>query len=74
MPIITLTTDLGITDHYVGAVKAAILRQLADAKIVDITHQVPALTLGMLLLYCAIAIRNFHKEPYILWVLMQNLN
>ena len=41
MPIITLTTDLGITDHYVGTVKAAILRQLADAKIVDITHKIP---------------------------------
>ena len=38
MPLITLTTDFGIKDHFVGAVKGAIYNELPDAKIVDITH------------------------------------
>jgi S-adenosylmethionine hydrolase len=41
MAIITLTTDLGLKDHYVAAVKGEILRQLPDVTIVDISHQVP---------------------------------
>lgn len=40
MPIITLTTDMGIKDHYVGAVKGAILTQCPEATIVDISHHV----------------------------------
>ncbi|MFY9309142.1 MAG: SAM-dependent chlorinase/fluorinase [Bacteroidia bacterium] len=38
MAIITLTTDFGLKDHYVGAVKGAILSQLPSAVIVDISH------------------------------------
>ena len=40
MSIITLTTDFGTKDHFVGAVKGAIYTELPDAKIVDITHQI----------------------------------
>jgi len=40
MSLITLTTDFGTKDHFVGAVKGAIYSELADAKIVDITHQI----------------------------------
>jgi len=40
MSLITLTTDFGTKDHFVGAVKGAIYTELADAKIVDITHQI----------------------------------
>jgi S-adenosyl-L-methionine hydrolase (adenosine-forming) len=40
MPIITLTSDWGLRDHYVGAVKGAILRLLPEATIVDISHLV----------------------------------
>ena len=38
MPIITLTTDFGEKDHYVGAVKGAIYSELEDIRIVDISH------------------------------------
>jgi len=37
---ITLTTDFGTKDHFVGAVKGAIYSNLPDAKIVDITHRI----------------------------------
>jgi len=39
-PLITLTTDFGLGDNYVGAVKGAILSICPDAEIVDITHLV----------------------------------
>lgn len=42
MAIITLTTDLGLKDHYVGVVKGSILKDCPDVQIVDISHQIPA--------------------------------
>jgi S-adenosylmethionine hydrolase len=41
MAIITLTTDLGLKDYYVSAIKGAILSRLPAASIIDISHQVP---------------------------------
>ena len=40
MSLITLTTDFGTKDHFVGAVKGAILSELSDVKIIDITHEI----------------------------------
>ncbi len=40
MSLITLTTDFGTKDHFVGAVKGAIYTELSDARIVDITHEI----------------------------------
>ncbi len=40
MAIITLTTDFGEKDHFVGAVKGAIYTEIEDAKIVDISHSI----------------------------------
>lgn len=40
MSIITLTTDYGLKDHFVGALKGKILAENPDATIVDITHQI----------------------------------
>ncbi len=40
MAIITLTTDFGEKDHFVGAIKGAIYNELEDVKIVDISHHV----------------------------------
>jgi S-adenosylmethionine hydrolase len=41
-PIITLTTDFGSNDHFVGAVKGVILDIVPDAAMVDISHAVQA--------------------------------
>jgi S-adenosylmethionine hydrolase len=41
-PIITLLTDFGLSDHYVAAMKGVILGICADARLVDITHEVKA--------------------------------
>ena len=40
MAIITLTSDFGLEDHYVSAVKSQILSSDAHHTIVDITHQI----------------------------------
>lgn len=40
MPIITLTTDFGEKDYFVGAVKGAIYSELGDVRIVDISHSI----------------------------------
>lgn len=42
MPIITLTTDFGTRDSYVGAMKGVLLSLAPDAQLVDIAHDVPA--------------------------------
>src|SRR4051794_9278243 len=45
-PILTLTTDFGLTDHYVGVMKGVILAICPDAQIVDIGHQVSPFEIG----------------------------
>ena len=41
-PLITLTTDFDLSDHYVGAMKGVILSICPRARIVDISHGVSA--------------------------------
>jgi S-adenosylmethionine hydrolase len=41
LPIITLLTDFGTADYFVGAVKGAILSINPSVAIVDITHEIP---------------------------------
>jgi len=41
-PIITLTTDFGLHDDYVGTIKGMILSNCRDAMIVDLTHEIGA--------------------------------
>ncbi|HLD45608.1 MAG TPA: SAM-dependent chlorinase/fluorinase, partial [bacterium] len=40
--IITLTSDFGNADHYVGAMKGAILRINPNVTLVDISHEIPS--------------------------------
>lgn len=42
MSLITLTTDWGLTDHYVAALKGELFSMLPGVNIVDISHQIPA--------------------------------
>ena len=41
VPLITLLSDFGTSDYFVAAVKAVILSSSPDARIVDITHDIP---------------------------------
>jgi S-adenosyl-L-methionine hydrolase (adenosine-forming) len=40
-PIVTLTTDFGLSDAYVAAMKGAILQWSPHAVLVDVTHNIP---------------------------------
>jgi S-adenosylmethionine hydrolase len=41
MPILTLTTDFGLDDYYVAAVKGVVLRLAPGTVLVDVSHQIP---------------------------------
>lgn len=56
-PIITLTTNFGTKDGYVGAVKGVIKRINPEVEMVDVTHQIePFDVLG-----AAFALNNFYR-------------
>ncbi len=57
MAIITLTTDFGHKDHFVGAIKGTIFRELGDAKIVDISHAIRPFNIQE----CAYLLKNSYK-------------
>jgi hypothetical protein len=38
-PIVTFTTDFGTRDAYVAAMKAAVVRECPEARLIDITHE-----------------------------------
>ena len=57
MAIITLATDFGHKDHFVGALKGTIYKELSDAKIVDITHTVSPFNIQE----CAYILKNSYK-------------
>jgi hypothetical protein len=56
MPLVSLLTDFGVTDTYVGQMKAAILGIAPAATLVDLTHAVPAqdVRAGAFLLWTAV--------------------
>ncbi|MCK5943409.1 MAG: SAM-dependent chlorinase/fluorinase, partial [Planctomycetes bacterium] len=54
--IVTLTTDFGVADPYVGIMKGALLAASAKANVVDLSHGVPAqdIASGAFVLWSAI--------------------
>lgn len=58
MTIITLTTDLGLKDYYIGSLKGALLSQCPDAKIIDISHEIQPFDI----LQASIVVRSCYKD------------
>ena len=58
-PIITLTTDFGYTDPFVGIIKGVILRITPDAQIVDLSHGIPPQNIRAAALTLAASVDNF---------------
>jgi S-adenosyl-L-methionine hydrolase (adenosine-forming) len=58
MAIITLTTDMGLKDHYVAAVKGAIWTQYPEARIVDVSHLIKPFDSGQ----AAFVLRQAYPE------------
>ena len=59
MPIITLTTDFGTKDHFVGAVKGSIYNELEEVRVVDISHQITPFSITETAYILKNAYRNF---------------
>lgn len=59
MQLITLTSDLGIKDHFVASIKARIFSTLKDVQIVDISHQVKAFDIAQASFYIKNCIDDF---------------
>ena len=58
MSIITLTTDLGLNDHYVASLKGTILSSVSSPYIVDITHDVKPFDVSQ----AAFQLRSCYKD------------
>jgi hypothetical protein len=58
MAIITLTTDFGYKDHFVGAVKGTILSSLPEVNIVDISHAISPFNIQE----CAYILKNAYRS------------
>ncbi len=60
MAIITLTTDFGLKDHFVGVLKGSIYSELPDITIVDISHEISPFNIQE----CAYILQNsYHNFP-----------
>jgi hypothetical protein len=57
MAIITLTTDFGLKDYFVGAIKGTIFKELENAQIVDISHNISPFNIQE----CAYILKNSYK-------------
>ena len=64
MPLITLTSDIGLQDYLVGAVKGQLLQVNPEFLIADITHQLPPFNYPQAAYVCRNAIKNFPAFTY----------
>lgn len=62
MPVITLTTDFGVSDHFVGTMKGVILAVAPRAALVDITHEIAPQNVTEAAFVIAQAWRYFPKK------------
>ncbi|AWX45862.1 hypothetical protein HME9304_02892 [Flagellimonas maritima] len=58
MAIITLTTDFGYKDHFVGAIKGTILNNLPGISVVDISHAISPFNIQE----CAYILKNAYRS------------
>ena len=61
-PVITLLTDFGTSDYFVSAMKGVILSINPTARIVDITHEIPAQDIEAAAFTCLVAHSRSHQE------------
>lgn len=64
MPIITLTSDIGLQDYLTGAIKGLLLQHCGDARVVDISHHISPFNLPQATYICRSAFRYFPEGTY----------
>jgi S-adenosylmethionine hydrolase len=71
MAILTLTSDIGVQDYLVGAVKGQLLQIDPSFTLLDISHQLPPFNYPQAAYVCRNAIRNF--PPHTFHLILVNL-
>lgn len=71
MPIITLSSDIGLRDFTVGAIKGQILSAIPDANLIDITHYLSQTNFPQSAYICKSAIAHF--PPQTIHLIIVNL-
>lgn len=64
MPVITLTSDIGLQDYMVGAVKGQLCQQCPGAGIFDISHQVAPFNFPQAAYLCRSAVAHFPEGTF----------
>lgn len=65
MSIITLTTDYGLKDHFVGALKGKIISEYPEVTIIDISHEIDPFNILEASYIIELRTAVFQKEPSI---------
>jgi S-adenosyl-L-methionine hydrolase (adenosine-forming) len=58
MTVVTLTTDMGLKDYYVAAVKGALLLGADNLTIIDVSHEIVPFDIG----HASFVLRNCYRE------------
>ena len=61
MALITLTTDFGNKDHFIGSVKGVIYSEIPEAKIVEISNEISPFNIAEGAYIIENAYKNFPK-------------
>src|ERR1700755_886401 len=71
MPLITLTSDIGVKDYLIGAIKGQLLQQEPGFQIMDISHDLSPFNYPQAAYVCRNAIRHF--PPFSFHLILVNL-
>jgi S-adenosylmethionine hydrolase len=61
MSIITLTTDFGLKDHFVGSLKGKLISEYLEAIVIDISHEIDLFNIAEASYIIAVAYNSFPK-------------
>ncbi len=62
MPIVTLTSDIGLQDYLTGAIKGLLLQHCPNAQVVDISHHISPFNLPQATYICRSAFRYYPAD------------
>jgi S-adenosyl-L-methionine hydrolase (adenosine-forming) len=64
MPVITLSSDIGLNDYLVGAIKGQLLSAMPDCSIADISHQLSPYDYQQAAYVCGNAFKYFPRDTF----------
>jgi len=64
MPVITLSTDIGLNDYLVGAIKGQLISAMPDCSIADISHQLSPFDYQQAAYVCGNAFKYFPANTF----------